>query len=152
QAIGIFPAGSTKGGIKAAEVYGELLIPIVRDLPFIQHLDLELGGRYSDYDVTSGVVTYKALIDWGITDFARIRGGYNRANRAPNNGELFQARTTSAFGVGTAQGDPCSTNNYADPANANPGTIDPNSGHPRAGQTANENGAAGAAHALAICE
>ncbi len=152
QAIGIFPAGSTSGGIKAAEVYGELLVPIVRDLPFIQHLELELGGRYSDYDVTSGVFTYKALVDWGITDFARVRGGYNRANRAPNIGELFQARTTTAFGTAAAQGDPCSTNNYASLVTANPGTVPVGSGHSREGQNANENGAAGAAHALAICQ
>ncbi len=158
QAIGIFPAGSTKGGIQAAEIYGELLVPIVRDLPFIQHLELELGGRYSDYNVTGSVLTYKALLDWGVTSFARVRGGYNRASRAPNIGELFQSRTTQAFppaGVAPAQGDPCAVNNTASPVSVSTGyqppatATDPN---PAFRPPSNQDGAAGIAHARAICE
>ena len=31
----------------------------------------------------------KALADWTIVDAVRFRGGFQRANRAPNIGELF---------------------------------------------------------------
>jgi outer membrane receptor protein involved in Fe transport len=51
--------------------------------------------------------TYKALIDWGITPRYRIRGGFNRAFRAPNLGELFLKRT-QIFGGGGATKDWCS--------------------------------------------
>jgi outer membrane receptor protein involved in Fe transport len=54
------------------------------------------------------VGTYKALIDWGITDTLRFRGGRQLATRAPNIAELFQSNTQSwsvQFG-----GEPCATN------------------------------------------
>jgi iron complex outermembrane recepter protein len=51
--------------------------------------------------------TYKALIDWGITPRYRIRGGFNRAFRAPNLGELFIRRTQVFGGFGSR--DWCST-------------------------------------------
>lgn len=52
--------------------------------------------------------TYKGLIDWGITSRYRLRGGFNRAFRAPNLGELFIARTQVFGGFGSA--DHCSQN------------------------------------------
>jgi iron complex outermembrane receptor protein len=51
--------------------------------------------------------TYKALVDWGITPRYRIRGGFNRAFRAPNLGELYLKRT-QIFGGGGATRDWCS--------------------------------------------
>ena len=52
--------------------------------------------------------TYKFLLDWGITERYRMRGGFNRAFRAPNLGELFIARTQIFGGIGTR--DHCSQN------------------------------------------
>src|SRR5690606_21333269 len=51
----------------------------------------------------------KVLGDWQVTDWLRFRGGYNRAERAPNIGELFLA-AQQTFGVNMA-GDPCSLAN-----------------------------------------
>ncbi len=51
---------------------------------------LELGYRYSDYSTSGGFSTYKGLLNWAFTDSLRIRGGYNRAVRAPNVWDLFQ--------------------------------------------------------------
>ena len=109
QAIGIYPSGNSEGAIGVTEFYGELLVPLLADLPAIRKLELELGARYSDYTTTGGSWTYKLLGNWEVTHFLRIRGGYNRAERAPNIAELFQARQqifSSAPG-----GDLCSTNN-----------------------------------------
>jgi outer membrane receptor protein involved in Fe transport len=111
QPIGLFAAGSSVGQMDVGEVYGELLVPILSDLPGIEQLNLEIGGRYSDYSSVGGVATYKALVDWSVTDWARFRGGYNRATRAPNIAELFLARTQQAFGTPAQFGDPCSQNN-----------------------------------------
>ena len=41
--------------------------------------------------------TYKALMDWAVSPRYRIRGGFNRAFRAPNLGELY-IRRTQLFG------------------------------------------------------
>ena len=103
-----FPADNTKGKTAVDEVYGELLLPVWKGQSSGKHLNLELGYRYSDYDLQGGVGTYKALVDWGITDTLRFRGGRQLATRAPNIAELFQANTQSwsvQFG-----GEPCATN------------------------------------------
>jgi iron complex outermembrane recepter protein len=111
-----FPADNTKGETSVNEIYGELLLPVLDGKPGAEHLNLELGYRYSDYDLQGGIDTYKALIDWGITDTLRFRGGRQLATRAPNIAELFQANTQSwTVQIG---GDPCSPNSlYAYGAN-----------------------------------
>ncbi|WP_305096111.1 TonB-dependent receptor domain-containing protein [Croceibacterium aestuarii] len=105
QALGIYPSGDTKGEINVKELYGELLVPVLRD-SFIRSLDLELGGRISDYNTTGTSYTYKLLGDMAVTDWLRVRGGFNRAERAPNIAELFLSpQQTFAF---NALGDICS--------------------------------------------
>ncbi|WP_338245035.1 TonB-dependent receptor domain-containing protein [Aurantiacibacter hainanensis] len=109
QAQGIYPSGNVDAGFDVHEVYGELLIPVLADLPAIQQLNLEVGGRISDYSTTGTSYTYKILGDWEVTDWLRVRGGFNRAERAPNIGELF-LQASQTFGVNAA-GDPCSLAN-----------------------------------------
>ena len=106
QVLGLYPSGNSKGRITAKEVYGELLIPVLKDIPGIRSLELELGGRISDYNTTGTSYTYKALGTWEVTNWLRFRGGYNRAERAPNIAELFlAAQQTFASASG---GDVCS--------------------------------------------
>jgi outer membrane receptor protein involved in Fe transport len=109
QALGIYPSGDTFGQVRVRELYGELLVPILKDIPFIQELNLELGGRMSHYSTTGTSYTYKILGDWEITPWLRLRGGYNRAERAPNIAELFLAEQ-QIFTVSDAS-DPCSYGN-----------------------------------------
>jgi outer membrane receptor protein involved in Fe transport len=117
QALGIYPSGNSAGFLRVKEVYGELLVPILSDLPFIEQLNLELGGRMSHYNTTGTSYTYKILGDWEVTDWLRFRGGYNRAERAPNIAELFLS-SQQTFGFGDS-GDYCSTRNpYRNSANA----------------------------------
>ena len=90
------------------EVYGELLVPVLSDLPAIKSFDLELGGRLSDYTGIGTIGTYKALGNWKVNDFISLRGGYNRANRAPNVAEGYTAPTQSVIFFPGA--DPCLSN------------------------------------------
>lgn len=121
QALGIYPSGDAFGYIDTHEVYGELLIPVLSDIPMIEQFNIELGGRYSDYSTTGSSYTYKILADWEVTDWLRLRGGYNRAERAPNIGELYLA-AQQTFGFNFA-GDLCAKGNplpfSANDANAN---------------------------------
>jgi iron complex outermembrane recepter protein len=121
QAVGIYPSGDSAGSLDSTEFYGELLVPLLKDLPFMQRLELELGARASDYNTTGSSFTWKALADWRAVDWLRFRGGFNRAERSPNVGELFLA-PSQTFQVGAA-GDYCSLANpspfSANPANAN---------------------------------
>ncbi len=43
----------------------------------------------SDYNITGKSFTWKALADCRATDWLRFRGGFNRAERSPNVGELY---------------------------------------------------------------
>ena len=112
--MGLFPTGPVNGRIGVKEGYGELLVPIVKDLPFMQSLELDIAGRYSDYDWRGGNPstkggtsgwTYMAQGDWKVSDWLRLRGGYQLAVRAPNVAELFQPVTSNV--VPASAGDPC---------------------------------------------
>jgi outer membrane receptor protein involved in Fe transport len=106
QAVGIYPSSDSFGSYDVKEFYGELLVPVLKDIPGIRSLNLELGGRISDYNTTGNSYTYKILADWEVTSWLRARGGYNRAERAPNIAELFQS-SSQVFGS-SALGDLCS--------------------------------------------
>jgi len=119
QAIGIYPSSNSNAAMNVKEVYGELLVPLLSDLPLIRKFNLELGGRISDYSSTGTSYTFKILGDWEVTDWLRIRGGFNRAERAPNLAEL-NLSPQQTFGIDTV-GDLCSTR-LPNPASANPAT------------------------------
>jgi len=106
--IGLFPTSKTSGDTNVKELYGELLVPVLKDIPGIKRLNLEVGARYSDYNTAGSIWTYKALADWTVVDAVRIRGGYQLANRAPNVAELYTGATTSV--VGFTGADPCMAN------------------------------------------
>ncbi|HEY1126035.1 MAG TPA: TonB-dependent receptor [Sphingobium sp.] len=106
QALGIYPSSDSFGSYNVKEFYGELLVPVLKDIPGIKDLSLELGARYSDYNTTGGSWTYKILGDWQVTDWLRVRGGYNRAQRSPNVAELYQS-SSQIFGFNSL-GDICS--------------------------------------------
>ena len=100
------------GAVNTKEVYGELLVPLVQDLPFIKKMSLDLGYRYSNYNSVGSVNTYKITGDWEVVREVRFRGGWNRAIRAPSVGELYAPVSTASVGIGTASatnvlGDPC---------------------------------------------
>ncbi len=92
------------GGYDVYEFFGELLIPVLSDLPFAQELTLDLGARFSEYSTTGGEFTWKAGGTYTPVDGFQVRGGYQRVTRAPNIGELFQPQTT---GLDNFDEDPC---------------------------------------------
>jgi outer membrane receptor protein involved in Fe transport len=79
---------------------------VLRDVPFIKELTINAGIRYSDYNTAGGVTTWKINGDWSVNDWLRLRGGYQRANRAPNVAELFQPAVFTT--VAWPDHDPCS--------------------------------------------
>lgn len=145
----------TRGAVYVAEGYGEAVVPVLKDLPLIKHLNLELGARYSTYSTTPGGWTYKALADWGITDWARLRGGYNLAVRAPSVGELFEGpQGKFGFTPFNPSGDPCSLQSASPYGAGHANDAQLNKALSTAGKTAtlyNVGGAAGAKNTLALC-
>lgn len=120
QALGIYPANNIDETMTSKEVYGEVSVPLLSNLPGVQQLELIGGIRYADSSITGGSTTWKTELSWQINDWVRLRGGYNKAERAPNIGELYSLTQNFALLTG---GDGCSTGNpfsySANPANAN---------------------------------
>lgn len=106
---GLVPA--VDGSVKVNEVFGELLVPVLRDLPLVQEFNVTLGYRHSDYSTSGGVDAYRVEGDWRVFDALRIRGGYSRAVRAPNVADLFTPVGVASPIIGApgaiGQGDPC---------------------------------------------
>ncbi len=98
--IGLFASNGTTGQTTVKELYGELLVPVIKNL------DYEVGYRYSDYNTAGGVDTYKSLFTWKALDSVTFRGGYQFATRAPNTAELFTGPTQTV--VAFPNVDPCS--------------------------------------------
>jgi len=98
------PRPGVVGEIKVNELFFESAVPILADMGFIDNLSLDLGYRYSDYDTSGTAHTYKIGFASQIMNNYRVRGGFNRAIRAPNTNELF-AQQQIALWSGS---DPCS--------------------------------------------
>jgi outer membrane receptor protein involved in Fe transport len=113
QTVGVYPSGNLNQAISSKDEYAELFVPVVRDLSILRQLNLDLGGRISNFDrgIPSST-TFKVDMDASITRSFRLRGGFNRANRAPNLGELY-LNPQEFFGGGANFGDPCSVRSLA---------------------------------------
>ncbi len=102
------------GRFDVYEAYAEVLVPLLKDLPFVQSLDLELAGRVSDYTTQpSPVETYKVAGTWKPFDDLMLRASYNKAIRAPSVGELYAPQSN---------GFPTATDNCSARANPNAAT------------------------------
>ena len=107
-------AGITKGDDTVSEVFGEIEIPVFKGLPGIESLDVQLSGRYTDYESYGDGSTYKLGFNWQITPGWRIRGTKGTSFRAPALYELYLANQTSFLGQTAI--DPCI--NYVTSSNA----------------------------------
>lgn len=109
--VGSFASLPVQGTTAVKEGYVEALIPVVRDLPLARSVDVGAGYRYSDYDLSGGVNTYKLDLDWKLFDTIGLRGGYQKAIRAPNVIELYNPALAAAALLGHE--DPCNYNSAA---------------------------------------
>lgn len=78
------------GEINVREYFMEAAVPLLRDLPAVDLLALDLGFRASSYNLAGQVETYKAGLEWKPIDTVKVRGSFNKATRAPSILELFQ--------------------------------------------------------------
>ena len=101
------PRPPIDGSFDVKEVYFEAGIPLFQGGEVLQNLSTDIGYRYSDYSNSGGVNSYKIGLSAQVTDYVRLRGGFNRAIRAPNVGELFADQQISLWS-GT---DPCAGEN-----------------------------------------
>ncbi|HEY2346029.1 MAG TPA: TonB-dependent receptor [Xanthomonadaceae bacterium] len=93
-----------QGGFDLKEVYGELFVPILKDQPFFYQLNLDLGTRYSKYNIFKGNDSNKVALEWRPIKDLLLRGSASDVFRAPTAADLFSGAVGGAFPYG---GDPC---------------------------------------------
>jgi len=94
---------------KVKEAFGEIRLPLLRDVPLVNELEVSGAARVSDYNLgnTGTVWAYNANAIYSPVAGVRFRGNYARAVRAPNQVELF-----TPFGANFSLiSDPCDADN-----------------------------------------
>jgi iron complex outermembrane recepter protein len=117
---------ATNGTISSDEIYAELNVPVLADIPGAKLLELNLAARKSTYDSSGsfsgtsvspdlgGDTSGKISLKWQVFDDLLLRGTFSESFRAPTVTALFQGG-----GEGFPQAiDPCNT------ANINSATTD----------------------------
>lgn len=98
NAWGSSSAGITEGSKETTAIFAELGIPLVKDAPWAEALDLSLSARYTDVDVYGSDTTYKAGLGWQITPSVRARTTFGTSFRAPALFELYLADQSDFLG------------------------------------------------------
>jgi len=91
---GNFGVGSGSENVK--EEYLETLIPLAKNAPYAESLNLDAAARFTDYSTSGSVTTWKAGPTWQVNDTVRFRATQSRDIRAPTLVELYQGVQPSA--------------------------------------------------------
>jgi outer membrane receptor protein involved in Fe transport len=103
-------APPTRGSLDVWEGFGEVQVPLLRDLPWVEELNIHGAMRVSSYSTFGYTQAWSADFEYIPTNGVRLRGQIGRSVRAPNIGELFTGASEN-FAVVV---DPC--NNLRTPA------------------------------------
>jgi outer membrane receptor protein involved in Fe transport len=97
------PTLPVAGEFNVKEIFTEVRIPIANN-SWVYDFNITGGYRYSDYSTGNQTDTYKIEGEFAPIRDIRIRGGYNRAVRAPTVQDLFAPQRVALDG----STDPCS--------------------------------------------
>ena len=103
---GFNAASPIEGETDSNELFTEILIPILADMPGADRLEATVGYRYADYSTVGGVDSYKGELMWRPIAPISLRGSYQRAVRAPSVSELFSPQVPNFPSYSNP--DPCS--------------------------------------------
>jgi outer membrane receptor protein involved in Fe transport len=88
---------------KVNEAFGELNVPILKDLPFAHELTLSGAARYSKYNLSGHTFTWNVNGIWSPTPDLRLRGNISKSVRVPTLNDLFSPASVNFAAVA----DPC---------------------------------------------
>jgi outer membrane receptor protein involved in Fe transport len=89
------------------EAYGELELPLLRELPFAQELTVNGAGRVADYKGSTGTVwAWNAGAIYAPVRDIKFRVNYSRSVRAPTLGDLYSSPSQNFDQLN----DPCDVN------------------------------------------
>ncbi len=94
---------NSSGDFDVKEVFGELNLPILADMPGAELLSIGAAVRLSDYSSVGNTTAWKVDGVYAPISDIRFRGTYSESVRAPNIGELYAAQSGGYLYVN----DPC---------------------------------------------
>ncbi len=90
------------------EAFGEIEIPLVKNVPFIEEFTLSGAARLSDYNTSAGTNwTYNGAVYYAPVRDIRFRGSYARSVRVPTQSDLYSPFSQNFATIA----DPCDVNN-----------------------------------------
>ncbi|MGH8081442.1 MAG: TonB-dependent receptor, partial [Lysobacter sp.] len=98
-------AKPTKGSYSLDELYVELSVPVLKDLPFAKLLDFSVATRRSNYSNFGDTLNSKFGFRWKPIDDLLVRGNWSEGFRAPSINDLY-AGDGDTF---VSYADPCSS-------------------------------------------
>lgn len=99
----------TSPAFEVKEVFGEISIPLIKDVTLLQELTVTGSGRIADYKGGAGTVyAFSGGATWRPVRDLMFRGSYSKSVRAPYLGDLY---SVPGQNFTPAPADPCSTRN-----------------------------------------
>ncbi|SMQ99929.1 Colicin I receptor precursor [Xanthomonas fragariae] len=98
------------------EAYAELLVPLLKNAPFADSLNLNLGSRYSKYDAWRNTTNSKIAIEWRPIANLLVRATGSQVFRAPALGDLYGSPYNKVID---------DTGNFQDPCQGYTGATNP---------------------------
>ncbi len=74
-------------------------LPLLKDAPLAQSLNVNLAGRYASYSEIGSAPTWKIGLDWHLNDEWRFRATRSRDFRAPNLNNLYSPASVARTNV-----------------------------------------------------
>ena len=90
--LGSSPTPDTSGSRWVLSGFAELAVPLVSpdmDIPLVQSFDLQVAGRYEDFEISGSTFKPKVAAAWTVTDGLMFRGAWSEGFRAPNLVQIF---------------------------------------------------------------
>jgi iron complex outermembrane receptor protein len=98
--VRVFNSG---GGFDVKEAFGELRLPLLKDVMLAKELSLEAAARVADYSTIGRANTWNLAANWAPVSGVKFRGSFSEAIRAPDIFELFSPQQATTF----RPSDPC---------------------------------------------
>lgn len=101
-----------RGGFDVKEVFAEIGLPLLVDVPFARQLSMGGALRLSDYSTIGSATTWNINSNWAPVRGMSFRGTFSSSVRAPNIAELYEPKN----GVTEFITDPCGVDRIAEGA------------------------------------
>jgi iron complex outermembrane recepter protein len=94
----------TEGTFNVQEVFAELKVPLLKDVPGAKSLAFNGAVRGGKYSTVGSTLSYNTGLEWRPVDMFKVRASYAQSTRAPNINELYSPPSQN---FPTGLNDPC---------------------------------------------